>query len=77
MKERYAGLALTLARQERPDTSGYTDPEIVFRVAKKNHAGLIVVSSDPRRVDELLDDYTGRFLQDFYASAPAPDSPTA
>ena len=77
VKERYAGLALTLARQERPDTSGYTDPEIVFRVAKKNHAGLIVVSSDPRRVDELLDDYTGRFLQDFYASAPAPDSPTA
>jgi hypothetical protein len=77
VKERYAGLALTLARQDEPDTSTYTDPEIVFRVEKKNHAGLIVASPDPRRVDELLDAYTGRFLQDFYAFAPAPDSPNA
>jgi biotin carboxylase len=75
VRETYAGLALTLARQEAPDTSHYTDPEIVFRVAKKHHAGLIVRSEDPKRVDQLLDDYTGRFLQDFYAFAPAPDRP--
>jgi hypothetical protein len=77
VKDGYAGLALTLARQEQPDTSGYTDPEIVYRVARKHHAGLIVASDDPRRVDALLDDYTGRFLHDFYAYAPAPESPTA
>jgi biotin carboxylase len=77
VRETYAGLALTLARQEAPDTSHYTDPEIVFRVAKKHHAGLIVRSEDPKRVDQLLDDYTGRFLQDFYASAPAPDRPSS
>ncbi len=77
VKDRYAGLALTLARQEAPDTSGYTDPEIVLRVSKKHHAGLIVASPDPQRVDELLDAYTHRFIHDFYAYAPAPESPTA
>ncbi len=77
VKEGYAGLALTLSRQEQPDTSTYTDPEIVYRVTKKHHAGLIVASTDPRRVDALLEDYTGRFMQDFYAYAPAPESPTA
>lgn len=77
VRESYAGLALTLARQERPDTSAYTDPEIVRRIGKPHHAGLIVASPDPRRIDRLLEDYTGRFLQDFYASEPAPDRPTA
>jgi hypothetical protein len=46
-------------------------------VKRKHHAGLIVASRDPKRVDALLDDYTGRFLNDFYAYAPAPDSPSA
>ena len=77
VKDGYAGLALTLSKQEQPDTSSYTDAEIVYRVRKKHHAGLIVASQDPKRVDALLDDYTGRFLQDFYAYAPAPDSPSA
>ena len=76
-RDQYAGLALTLARQERPDTSAYTDPEIVLRVNKKHHAGLIVRSQDPKRIVELLDSYTGRFLQDFYAFAPAPERPTS
>ena len=77
VKDGYAGLALTLSKQEQPDTSSYTDAEIVYRVKKKHHAGLIVASQDPKRVDALLDDYTDRFLQDFYVYAPAPDSPTA
>ena len=42
---------------------------------KKHHAGLIVRSQDPKRIDQLLDSYTGRFLQDFYAFAPAPERP--
>src|SRR5712664_2252221 len=28
----YAGVILSLARQEHPDTSAYTDPEIIYRV---------------------------------------------
>jgi hypothetical protein len=77
VRDQYAGLALTLARQEHPDTSAYTDPEIVYRVDKRHHAGLIVRSGDARRVDELLDNYTGRFLQDFYAFQPAPERPSS
>ena len=60
--------------QRRSDThQSTTDP--AARLAKKHHAGLIVRSEDPKRVDQLLDDYTGRFLQDFYAFAPAPERP--
>jgi len=75
--ERYAGLVLTLAKQERPDLSGYTDPEIVYRVAKANHAGLIVASADESRVRALLEQYSARFQQDFFAFVPAPERPPA
>jgi hypothetical protein len=75
--ERYAGLVLTLARQEWPDTSAYTDAEIVYRVKKANHAGLIVASADEARVRALLDEYAARFERDFYAFAPAPERPPA
>ena len=74
---RYAGLVLTLARQEWPDTSAYTDAEIVYRVKKANHAGLIVASADEARVRTLLDEYAARFERDFYAFAPAPERPPA
>jgi len=75
--ERYAGLVLTLAKQEWPDLSGYADAEIVYRVTKAHHAGLIVASSDDARVRELLDQYSRRFQQDFYAFVPAPERPPA
>ncbi len=77
VKSRYAGSIISLARQEVPDTSDYNDPEIVHRIVKKNHVGLIVASDDPERVKNLLEGYTLRFYQDFHASAPVPDKPTA
>jgi biotin carboxylase len=70
------GIVLSLARQEFPDTSAYTDPEITVRINKKNHAGLIVTSPRGERVAQLLDDYTRRFYEDFHASAPPPASAT-
>jgi biotin carboxylase len=73
----YAGVAVSLARQERPDTSAYNDPEIVYRVKKYHHAGFIVKSANPSRVRELLDGYARRFVNDFVASQPVPDKPTA
>ncbi|BCS31344.1 hypothetical protein TBR22_A05440 [Luteitalea sp. TBR-22] len=75
-REDYAGLVLSLARQEHPDTSGYDDPEIVQRIDLPHHAGLIVRSDSPATVQARLDDYARRFLEDFYASAPAPDRAT-
>jgi hypothetical protein len=74
-RHEYAGIVLSLARQPEPDTSGYADPEVVYRVHKHHHAGLIVASPDPTRVEELLTSYTARFYQDFHATAPAPDRP--
>jgi len=73
LSDRYAGLVLTLAKQEWPDLSAYADPEIVFRVSKARHAGLIVASPDETRVRALLDEYAARFAADFFAFAPAPD----
>ncbi len=58
--ERFAGLVLTLAKQERPDLGGYTDPEIVYRVRKAHHAGLIVASPDEARVRALVDEVLGQ-----------------
>jgi biotin carboxylase len=72
---RQAGIVLSLARQEWPDTSGYTEPEIVTRIRKPHHAGLIVASAEPGRVGALLEDYVARFQHDFHASAPPPDRP--
>jgi biotin carboxylase len=72
-RREYGGIALSLARQERPDTSDYDDPEIVFRVDKPHHVGLVVRSPDLARVRELLDDYSGRFARDFSATVPPPE----
>jgi biotin carboxylase len=73
----YAGVIVSLAKQEEPDTSAYNDPEIVYRVKKYHHAGFVVKSETPSRVKELLDTYSRRFVADFLATQPVPDKPTA
>lgn len=74
-RKEYAGIILSLARQEFPDTASYDDPEIVYRVKKKHHAGLIVRSPKQERVTELLDDYGRRFADDFIAVLPPLERP--
>jgi biotin carboxylase len=71
----YAGIILSLAKQEEPDTSAYVDTEIIYRVKKRHHAGLIVRAPRLERVNELLDDYGRRFVEDFVAVAPPPERP--
>jgi biotin carboxylase len=73
-RQEYAGLILCLARQEWPDLSGYTDPEIVWRLhQKEHHAGLIVASHSHDRIRDLLQQYERRFAEDFLAVLPASD----
>ncbi len=72
-KEDYSGILLCLAKQEWPDLSGYNDPEVVLKINKKNHAGLIIASPDSVRVQSLMDSYAVRFGQDFLAAAPQYD----
>jgi biotin carboxylase len=70
LRNEYAGIVLSLSKQETPDTSAYDDPEIVYRVKKKHHAGLIVRSKKLERVEELLTQYSARFADDFVAVVP-------
>jgi biotin carboxylase len=77
LREEYAGVILSLARQENPDTSAYNDPEVFLRIKKHHHAGLVLRSCDPRRVQGLLESYAQRFAEEFLAVAPQRDKPTA
>jgi len=75
--QNYAGVILSLAKQEEPDTSSYDDPEISYRVKKYHHAGFVLKSQREERVRELLDSYAARFAVDFLATQPVPDKPTS
>ncbi len=77
VREEYAGVILSLARQEDPDTSGYPDPEVFLRIKRHHHAGLVLRSQDPQRIPKLLDDYARRFAEEFLAVEPPRDKPTA
>jgi biotin carboxylase len=71
LRKDFAGVALALANQDKPDTSHYTDEEIVYRVTKRKHVGLIFYSQKQDRVSELLEVYAERITADFLAVAPA------
>lgn len=69
-RKEYAGIALALANRENPDTSHYTDEEIVYRVDKPNHVGLIFHSKSKERLEELLAEYRERITNDLLKIAP-------
>lgn len=71
LRKDFAGVALALANTDTPDTAHYVEEEIVYRVAKPKHVGLIFYSSREKRVNELLTTYTERISADFLAVAPA------
>ncbi len=66
----YAGIALALAKEDAPDTAHYTDAEIVYRVSKSKHVGLIFFSERHERIQELLEIYTEKITNDFLDIAP-------
>jgi biotin carboxylase len=73
VKHRFAGVVTSLARQEKPDTSAFTDPEIVYRLEKDYHIGFVVAADTPGRVEELLTSYIDLIAKDFHAALPAAD----
>jgi biotin carboxylase len=76
-REEYAGVILSLARQEEPDTSEYNDPEVCLRIKRHHHAGMVLRSTDQRRVQGLLENYSQRFAEEFMAVEPPKEKPTA
>lgn len=70
-----AGLLISLAREERPSTADFVDPEIVWRMNKPWHIGLIIRSEQYERVEELLQNYSERVRQSHTAFQPPPSRP--
>jgi hypothetical protein len=70
-------LILSLTRQEDPDTSAYNDPEIALRLKRRHHAGLVLRSPDPTRIQTLLENYGRRFAEEFLAIEPPGTKPAA
>lgn len=74
-RKNYAGIIISLARYEWPDTTHFDDPEIVYRVKKKNHIGFVVSSPSYERVLQLLDDYEYRIREGYNAVVPPVERP--
>ena len=70
LRKDFAGITLALANVDEPDTSHYTDEEIVYKVNKPRHVGIIFRSTLATRIDELLGVYTERITNDFLTTAP-------
>ncbi|MGA7413291.1 MAG: ATPase [Bryobacteraceae bacterium] len=73
-QESYGGLLVSLSRQEWPDYSPFTDPELVWTMHMHHHVGFILKSPDLARVEHLLGEYAERVRRDFHASAPQEES---
>jgi carbamoylphosphate synthase large subunit len=73
VRQDHAGVVVSLARQEWPDSSQFGDPEIVYRIEKRHHIGFVLASPDHDRVRALLDDYAGRIARDYSTTIAAPD----
>ncbi len=76
VQNNYAGIIQSLAKQEWPELTAYDDPEVIWKLNKRYHAGLIIRSDKPERIEELLDSYTERFYNDFFATAPMKEKPS-
>lgn len=73
----YGGVVISLARDETPDNSSFSDPEIVERLDKKHHIGFVLRSKSPKRIQELLERYIERIAREHHASMPVPDKATS
>lgn len=76
-RQEFGGAVVSLAREEKPDTSDFRDPEVFYRLDQKHHIGLVVRSPRRERVEELLTDYMGRIARDHQAVLPPADKATA
>lgn len=77
MKSTYAGSVLCLAKMAEPDLSDFDAPEVVEKLRRHHHAGMILESESAERLNQLLREYAAEFLERFCATAPVPDRPTA
>lgn len=72
-----AGIIVSLSRFQHPDDRVFDDSEIMWRMRKDHHIGLIVRTDSRKRVLELLEQYTERIRNDFHASVPPKERATS
>jgi len=75
LRKDYAGLITCLTKDERPDLTPFDAPEVVWRLDKAHHAGLIVASPSHARVAALVDDYARRLAEGYSTFIPPGDKP--
>lgn len=66
------GLLTCLARQPHPDLSAYQDQEVCWRLDHLHHAGMVLAGPNPRRIQQVMEEYEERMSRDFLAILPAP-----
>ena len=66
----HAALMLCLSKQSEPDLSHYNDPEVVWKLKKHHHAGVIVNCTNAARRDQLMERYLQQMGHDFLAIQP-------
>ena len=76
VKNDIAAILTSLSKQEWPNLDSYNDPEVVWRLKKEYHAGLIIKSPSKERINQLLDEYTKRFYNDFFTTAKMSERPS-
>ncbi len=77
VKQDHAGIIVSLSKYEYPDNSTFEDKEIVWRMNKKHHIGLILQGKDRNKILHLLDKYCERVRNEFHASLPPSEKPTS
>ena len=75
VKNDFAAILASLSKQEWPNLDAYNDPEVCWKLKKAYHAGLIVKSSSKERINQLHDEYTKRFYNDFFTTAKMSERP--
>ena len=76
-RNEFGGVIISLSRFEHPDLSSFTDPEIVEKLDKPWHVGLVVRSTSSKKVQELLGKYMERIRNEYHASLPSPTKATS
>ena len=74
-KKNYGGLLICLSKVKNPDLSIFSDEEVVWKIDKEYHAGIIVVSKNKKRIEELLESYSHSMERNFLATLPPKDKP--
>ncbi|MDX1909468.1 MAG: ATPase [Bacteroidia bacterium] len=77
VRDDFAGIIVSLARQQYPDTHDFRDAEIWWTLQREYHVGFIVKSPKQARILELMEQYFHRIREHYHASAPVPDKPSA